>query len=109
MPSVIEAAINNAEARISCSPGMLWKRLLERIQISSGILKMRVSVMELGRFTGRRPSARRHYCRDKAVAQIMRHVVVESNDRRDGSMVDTQCYNHNGGEIHQALSFRAVS
>src|SRR5580700_3052679 len=52
MPSVIDAAINRAEASSSFSPPVLSKRLVERIQISSGILQMRVSVMELGRFTG---------------------------------------------------------
>jgi len=46
-----KAATNSAEASSSFSPPVLWKRLVERIQISSGTLKMRVSVMELGRFT----------------------------------------------------------
>jgi len=44
--------MNSAEARSSFSPPVFWKRLVDRIQISSGMLKMRVSVMELGRFTG---------------------------------------------------------
>src|ERR1700690_1217220 len=52
MPSVIEAAMNRAEAKSSFSPLVLGKRLVERIHINSGILKMRLSVMELGRFTG---------------------------------------------------------
>src|SRR5215472_13082914 len=51
MPSVIDAAIKMADARISCSPFKPANRLLERIQISSGMQQMRVSVMELGRFT----------------------------------------------------------
>ena len=43
--------MNKAEANSSFCPLALVKRLLERIQISSGMLKMRVSVMEFGRFT----------------------------------------------------------
>ena len=43
--------MNSAEASNSFSPFTLVKRLLERIQISRGMLKMRISVMELGRFT----------------------------------------------------------
>lgn len=52
MPSVIEAPINRAEASNSFSPFWLLNRPVERIQINSGILKMRTNVMELGRFTG---------------------------------------------------------
>ena len=48
---VIDAAMNRAEASSSFSPVTLEKRLLERIQISRGMLNMRISVMELGRFT----------------------------------------------------------
>ena len=44
--------MNSAEASNSFSPPVLSNRLVERIQISSGMLQMRVSVMELGRFTG---------------------------------------------------------
>ena len=51
MPSVMEAAMNKAEASNSFSPFWLLNRALERIQISKGMLKMRISVMELGRFT----------------------------------------------------------
>jgi hypothetical protein len=40
-----------AEASNSFSPVTLLKRLLQRIHISRGMLKMRISVMELGRFT----------------------------------------------------------
>ena len=43
--------MNRAEASNSYSPVWLLKRVLERIQISRGMLKMRISVMELGRFT----------------------------------------------------------
>jgi hypothetical protein len=43
--------MNRAEAKNSFSPPVLAKRLVERIQISSGMLKMRVNVMEFGRFT----------------------------------------------------------
>jgi hypothetical protein len=45
MPSVIEAAMKSAEASSSFSPCTLVKRLLDRIQISTGTLKMRLSVM----------------------------------------------------------------
>src|SRR5208337_4341267 len=51
MPSVMAAAMNNAEASNSFSPLTLLKRGLDRIQISRGMLAMRISVMELGRFT----------------------------------------------------------
>src|ERR1700722_284054 len=51
MPSVVAAAMNTAEASNSFSPFWLLKRLLEIIQISRGMLRMRISVMELGRFT----------------------------------------------------------
>src|SRR5579864_3422370 len=54
MPSVIDAAINSAEASSSFSPFTLLKRALDKIQISKGMLKIRISVMELGRFTLRR-------------------------------------------------------
>jgi hypothetical protein len=51
MPSVIEAAMNNAEASNSFSPFTLLNRLLDKIHISKGMLKMRMSVMEFGKFT----------------------------------------------------------
>src|SRR6185437_17072899 len=51
MPSVIEAAMNSAEARISFSPFALLSRLVDRTHMSSGIIQMRINVMELGRFT----------------------------------------------------------
>src|SRR5260370_1394248 len=51
MPSVMEAAINIAEASNSLAPCSLLKRLEDRIHISRGMLQMRISVMELGRFT----------------------------------------------------------
>src|SRR5271169_3907591 len=47
----MEAAMNRAEASNSLSPFTLLKRPLERIHISRGMLKIRMSVMELGRFT----------------------------------------------------------
>src|ERR1035437_3913920 len=47
----MEAAMNSAEASHSFSPLTLLKRVLERIHISRGMLKIRISVMELGRFT----------------------------------------------------------
>src|ERR1700722_2938088 len=49
----MEAAMKSAEASNSFSPFTLLKRLLARIHISKGMLKMRISVMELGRFTRR--------------------------------------------------------
>ena len=45
------AAMNSAEASNSFSPLTLLKRGLDKIQISNGMLAMRISVMELGRFT----------------------------------------------------------
>ena len=43
------------EAKISCSPAKpCWGKWGDSAQISSGTLAMRVSVMELGRFTGDR-------------------------------------------------------
>jgi hypothetical protein len=48
---VVAAAMNTADASNSFSPFWLLKRLLEIIQISRGMLRMRISVMELGRFT----------------------------------------------------------
>ena len=53
MPSVMDAAMKSAEANNSFSPFTLLKRPLERIHVSKGMLKMRMSVMELGKFTGR--------------------------------------------------------
>src|SRR3954470_20407635 len=58
MPSVMEAAINRAEASSSLSPLTLLNRALDRIHISRGMLKIRISVMELGRFTAREAPAR---------------------------------------------------
>src|ERR1039457_2664687 len=46
----MEAMMKIAEASNSFSPFTLLKRPLERIHISRGMLKMRMSVMELGRF-----------------------------------------------------------
>src|SRR5579863_602650 len=51
MPSVIEAARNSAAASNSFSPFTLEKRLVDSTQISTGMLRMRMSVMELGKFT----------------------------------------------------------
>src|SRR5580704_17760750 len=57
MPSVIEARMKMAEARISRSPVCsAEKRGVQRIQIRSGIAAMRVSVMELGRLTRCEPT-----------------------------------------------------
>src|SRR5215471_19168769 len=53
MPSVIEAAIKSAEARSSFSPLALENRSEASTHISSGIMQMRISVMEFGRFTYR--------------------------------------------------------
>src|SRR5215469_4250599 len=51
MPSVIEAPINRAEASSSFWPFSLLRRVVERTQISRGMLKMRTNVMEFGKFT----------------------------------------------------------
>src|SRR6266568_8620417 len=48
----MEARINRTEARISCSPwGPCQGKCGERIHSSSGIMAIRLIVMELGRFT----------------------------------------------------------
>jgi hypothetical protein len=49
----MDAAINRIEASSSFSPFELVKRLVERTHMSSGMLHIRVSVMEFGRFTGK--------------------------------------------------------
>src|SRR5271166_2775266 len=47
----MEARTNRTEARISCSPPAPRKgKCADSIQSSSGIMAMRLSVMELGRF-----------------------------------------------------------
>jgi hypothetical protein len=51
IPSVMDAAMKSADASNSFSPFCVAKRLLESTQISSGMLKIRVIVMEFGRFT----------------------------------------------------------
>jgi hypothetical protein len=50
----MEAAMNSAEARSSFSPFALESLLLESTQIKTGIMQMRTSVMEFGRFTEKR-------------------------------------------------------
>ena len=44
--------MNSAEASNSFSPCALPNRLVDRIQISSGMQRIRANVMELGKFTG---------------------------------------------------------
>ena len=56
MPSVMEAAMNSAAASSSFSPLTVGNRALESTQMSTGMLRMRTSVMELGRFTCEGPS-----------------------------------------------------
>jgi hypothetical protein len=55
MPSVMAAAMNKAEASNSRSPEnapfATLKRALDRIHMSKGMQRIRISVMELGRFT----------------------------------------------------------
>lgn len=46
--------MNRIEASSSFSPLTLVKRVVESTQMSRGMLKIRVSVMELGRFTAQR-------------------------------------------------------
>src|SRR5277367_5578870 len=63
MPSVIEARMKTADASISRSPVFSpAKRGVHKIQMSSGMAAMRVSVMELGRFTRNKPGTRRTKC-----------------------------------------------
>ena len=76
MPSVIAAATKMNEASSSLSPLTPLKRGLSRIHISRGMLKIRMSVMELGRFTLREaPGAGR------LPVLIMLHGEVERNAR----------------------------
>src|ERR1700757_1302293 len=76
MPSVMAAAMKMNEASSSLSPFTPLKRGLNRIHISRGMLKIRVSVMELGRFTiGEAPGAGR------LPVLIMLHGEVERNAR----------------------------
>src|ERR1022692_3239817 len=77
----MEAMMKIAEASNSFSPFTLLKRPLERIHISRGMLKMRMSVMELGRFTLRAaPEARQvpvliilHGKRERNASEALRH------------------------------------
>ena len=53
MPSVIDARMKSSEAATSTSPPTTFAgKEGESIQINSGTQKMRLIVMELGRFTG---------------------------------------------------------
>src|SRR6266568_8646720 len=54
MPSVMDAPRNSAAASNSFSPFTLENRPLDSTQISTGMLRIRMSVMELGRFTKNR-------------------------------------------------------
>src|SRR5690242_11518058 len=81
MPSVIDAAMNSAEASSSFSPFALGKRLVDRIQIRAGMLKMRVSVMELGRFTA--DSSRGRPEPETSDARLSPTKQLESNGRTD--------------------------
>src|ERR1700733_9929974 len=76
IPSVMEAAMKTAEASNSLLPCSLLKRLEERIQISRGILQMRISVMELGRFTAARHRFRKG---DRKTDLIILHGAGERN------------------------------
>src|ERR1700728_366603 len=75
MPSVMEAAMNIAEASSSLAPCSLLKWLEDKIQISRGILQMRINVMELGRFTAAQQLSRRRPERDS----IILHAAGERN------------------------------
>src|ERR1700734_4309837 len=75
MPSVMEAAMNIAEASNSFVPCALLKWFEDRIQISKGMLQMRISVMEFGRFT----AAREVSGRAPELKLIMLHGARERN------------------------------
>src|SRR5579863_4038802 len=77
IPSVIDAAMKIAEASNSLAPCSLLKRLEDKIQISRGILKMRISVMELGRFT----AAQQFSGRPPEDSLIILHGAGERNKR----------------------------
>src|SRR5262252_998850 len=87
MPSVIAAAMNNADASNSFAPCVLLKCEPERIQTSRGILQMRLNVMEFGRFTlqegsGGRPATRFDYAPPKRGTQWKEKM---EGHRRDGA------------------------
>ena len=65
-----------AEASSSFAPWSLLKWLEDRIQISRGILQMRISVMELGRFTAARHRFRKG---DRKTGLIILHDAGERN------------------------------
>src|ERR1700730_14426846 len=93
----MEAAMNSAEASNSFSPFTLLKRPLERIHISKGMLKMRMSVMELGRFTlGAAPEASR----------ISVLIILHRNRERNAKKhyVTTARINHRGHEGAQSFA-----
>ena len=51
-PSVIEARTNSTEAAISCSPfDPFHGKCVDRIQSSTGIMTIRLIVIEFGKFT----------------------------------------------------------
>src|SRR5438270_8917014 len=85
----MDAAMNRAEASNSCLPFTLLKRPLDRIHISRGMLKIRISVMELGRFTARGGSGGQPESN-----LIMRHGNRERNGRkmRRTTHRDVVCY-----------------
>jgi hypothetical protein len=48
--AVMDARTKSTEARISCSPLACQGKCVDRIQSSSGIMAIRLNVMELGKF-----------------------------------------------------------
>src|ERR1039457_4521955 len=102
MPSVMKAAMNSAEASNSFCPLLLGNRLVERIQISSGMLKMRVSVMEFGRFTAGTGWSGQTEPKP-AMARLSSTAQGESNAQMKNG------FNHKGHEVTRRKSATFVS
>ena len=84
--------MKSPEASHSFSPFALEKRLLERIQISKGMLKMRISVMELGRFTAKSSPSEAF----PGLELIILHQGGERNERN--------CHPHSEGRVRLSSS-----
>ena len=89
--------MNSTEASSSRSPHTLLNRELERIHISKGMLKIRVNVMELGRFTLREVRAR------PVTSSIILQQQGERNARRGSNRRVFQQFPENGRVLPAVL------
>src|ERR1700733_492821 len=93
----MEAAMNRAEASSSFSPFTLLNRPLESIHISRGMLKIRMSVMELGRFTLQgAPVASRN------------PVLIMLHGQRERNASKVPGINHRGQGAHRGFFYEPV-